>query len=133
MKGWISRRVRFLKATSEKGAEVCRVSVELKRPDEAYVGRSERPCSADLDMSRAGAEAAAEAIVKASGVKDAQVTVEDIERVNMFGRDIIIVSVSATHRGQTFSLFGVSQLTDDPATSGALAVLSATNRVLELS
>lgn len=133
MKRWVSRRVRFSKATSEKRGDVRRISVELVRPNEAqYVGQAERP-AADADLARAGAEAAAEAVVQASGVEDAKVSVEALERVNMFGRDIVIVSVRATYRGQTYALFGVAQVQDDPATAGALAVLSATNRVLELS
>lgn len=135
MKGWIPRRIRFVKSASEQEAGVRRVSVELLRPDEAsYVGRAERPFSdSDLDLSRAGAEAAAEAVVSASGAEGTEVKVEALERVSLFGRDIVIVSVMATYRGQTFSLFGVSPVQDDPATAGALAVLSATNRVLELS
>lgn len=133
MKGWLRRRVRFLKTTSEERGDIRRVSVELERPEEAhYVGRAERPV-ADTDLLRAGAEAAAEAVVQASGVEDARVTVEDLEHVKLFGRDIVVVSVRAVYKGQTYALFGVSQVQDDLATAGALAVLSATNRVLELS
>lgn len=133
MKEWLRRRVRFLKATSEQGPDVRRVSVELQRPNESsIVGKAEQP-SSDTDLSRAGAEAAAEAIVQASGIRDAQVKVEDIEHVNLFGKDIVVVSVTARYKGQTVSLFGVCQVQEDPATAGALAVLSATNRVLELS
>jgi len=133
MKGWLPRRIRFVKSNTEQDAGVRRVSVELLRPDEGnYVGRAERP-SGEVDLLRAGAEAAAAAVVNAAGGGDAEVKVEDIERVKMFGRDIVVASVSATYRGQTFSLFGVCEVHEDPATAGALAVLSATNRVLELS
>ncbi len=133
MTGWLPRRIRFVRSATEQDAGVRRVSVELLRPDEgSYVGKAERP-SAELDLLRAGAEAAAAAVVNAAGTDDAEVKVEDIERVKMFGRDIVVASVSATYRGQTFSLFGVCEVHDDPATAGALAVLSATNRVLELS
>lgn len=136
MKGWLRRRVRFLKATFEEGPDVRRVSVELQRPDEAgFVGRAARPSGGtdSTDLARAGAEAAAEAVGQASGIKDAEVTVQALERVSMFGKDIVVVSVSAQYKGQTFTLFGVAQIQDDAATAGALAVLSATNRVLELS
>ena len=130
MTGWLPRRIRFVKSTTEHDAGVRRVSVELRRPDEgSYVGKAERP-SAEADLLRAGAEAAAAAVANAAGAGDAQVKVEDIERVKMFGRDIVVASVSATYRGQTFSLFGVCEVHDDPATAGALAVLSATNRYL---
>jgi hypothetical protein len=105
----------------------------LLRPDEgSYVGRAAGP-SSDSDLTRAGAEAAAQAVVSAAEVDGTEVKVEALERVSMFGRDIVIVSVVATYRGQSFSLFGISPVHDDPATAGALAVLSATNRVLELS
>jgi hypothetical protein len=135
MKGWLPRRIRFVKSASEQGADGRRVSVELLRPDERrYVGQAEGPdTDSDLDLTRAGAEAAAQAVVSAAGVDGTEVKVEALERVNMFGRDIVIVSVVATYRGQSFSLFGISPAHDDPATTGALAVLSATNRVLELS
>ena len=133
MKGWLPRRIRFVKSATKDEGRVKRVSVELLRPQEgSYVGRTERP-SGETDLLRAGAEAAADAVVNAAGGDDAQVRVEDIERVRMFGRDIVVVSVSARYRGQSFSLFGVCEVHDDLATTGALAVLSATNRVLELS
>lgn len=133
MKGWLPRRIRFVKSATEQEGQVRRVSVELRRPDEAtYVGKAERPAE-EADLLRAGAEAAADAVVNAASAADAQVKVEDIERVHLFGRDIIVVCVSASYRGQTFQLFGVCEVHDDPATAGALAVLSATNRVLELS
>ena len=135
MKGWIPRRIRFVRSASEQDAGVRRISVELMRPDESsYVGSAEGPSSdSDLDLSRAGAEAAAQAVVSAVGAKGAEVRVEALERVSLFGRDIVVVSVVATYRGQTYSLFGVAPVQKDPATAGALAVLSATNRVLELS
>ena len=133
MKQWLARRIRFLKSSAEHHGDLHRVSVELLRPDEGtYVGWSESP-SSDVDLLRAGAEAAAEAVVNAAGAGDAQVTVENIERVKVFGRDVVVVLVSARYKGQTFSLFGVCEVRDDDATAGALAVLSATNRVLELS
>ncbi|HLB37002.1 MAG TPA: hypothetical protein VJL31_10560 [Gemmatimonadales bacterium] len=133
MKGWLPRRIRFVKSNTEQDAGVRRVSVELLRPDDgSYVGKAERP-SAEVDLLRAGAEAAAAAVVTAAGTDNAEVKVEDIERVKMFGREIVVASVSATYRGQTFALFGVCEVHEDAATAGALAVLSATNRVLELS
>lgn len=133
MKGWIPRRIRFVKSSTHEAGRVRRVSVELLRPEEAtYVGKAERPMS-EADLLRAGAEAAADAVVNAAGDADAEVRVDDIERVRLFGRALVVVSVSATYKGQSFSLFGVCELRDDPATAGALAVLSAANRVLELS
>jgi hypothetical protein len=133
MKGWLPRRIRFVKSTTEQRGRVKRVSVELLRPNESsYVGSTERP-AADEDLLRAGAEAAAQAVASAATAEGTEVTVEAIERTHMFGRDIVVASVSAQYKGQTFSLFGVCEVHDDPATAGALAVLSATNRVMELS
>jgi hypothetical protein len=133
MKGWLPRRIRFVKSTAEQRGTVRRVSVELLRPNEGtYVGSAEQP-AADEDLLRAGAEAATEAVMSAALADGTRVTVEAIERVHLFGREIVVVSVSAHYKGQEFSLFGVCEVRDDMATAGALAVLSATNRVMDLS
>jgi hypothetical protein len=133
MKDSFPRRIRFVKSTAEQRGQVRRVSVELLRPNEGtYVGSAERS-AADEDLLRAGAEAATEAVMSAAPADGTRVAVEAIERVHLFEREMVVVSVSAQYKGREYSLFGVCEIRDDPATAGALAVLSATNRVMELS
>jgi hypothetical protein len=130
MKNWVSRKVRFVKATIETEGGVVRAEVELKRPDaQSYVGKAERP-SAGVNVLLAGAQAAAEAVRHVADDEDAAVDVRDIAVVNLWGQDIVVVSVSARFRGRAFPVFGVCHLKDDPVAAAALAVLSATNRVL---
>lgn len=133
MKNWVSRKVRFVKATLEQAAGMARAEVELQRPDsQSYVGRAERP-SQGMDILHAGAQAAAQAVQQAAESDDASVQVRDLAVVNLWGEDIVVVSVSAHVKGVDWALFGVSHVKDDPASAAALAVLSATNRVLGLA
>jgi hypothetical protein len=133
MKDWLSRRVRFVKSTSDDDTKQRRASVELERAESGiYVGKVERP-SLEMDAYRAGALAAADAVRQAAGVEDAEVALTDLSVVNVFGKNVVIVEVRAKVRGQERSLFGVCPVGDDPGESAALAVLSATNRMLDLA
>jgi hypothetical protein len=53
--------------------------------------------------------------------------------VREFGAEIVLVSVRATARNDTWQLYGVSRVRGDLAAAAALAVLNATNRVLDLA
>jgi hypothetical protein len=133
MKDWMSRKVRFVKATTEQEGDRTKASVELTRPDTgSFVGRAERP-SVGSDILRAGAQAAAEAVRQASGRDDAEVTVQEVEKVKVFGAEVVIVMVAAKIRGEVRSLYGVCHVQDDAAEAAALAVLNATNRVYDLA
>lgn len=132
MKDWLSRRVRFVKATSEGDAEKRRVSVQLERPDTGlFVGAVEP--SVEIDAFRAGALAATEAVRQAAGIEGAVVELKDLSVVELFGRTVVVVEVRAHVLDQERSLFGVCPVQDDPAEAAALAVLSATNRMLDLA
>jgi hypothetical protein len=133
MTDWQSRKVRFVGATVDDDNQVVRASVELRRPSEGrYIGRAERP-SRETNLLWAGAQAAAEAVARAAGEEPAAVSVQNVARMDVFGADAIVVAVTARVRGETRSLFGVCRVDDEPAEAAALAVLSATNRVLDLS
>lgn len=134
MKDWLSRRVRFVKATtSDEDAQKRRVSVELQRPDAGvFVGKVDRP-SVEIDAYRAGALAATEAVRQAAGIDGAVVELKDLSVVELFGRIVVVVEVRAQVRDQDRSLFGVCPVQDNPAEAAALAVLSATNRMLDLA
>ena len=133
MKDWLSRKVRFIKASLvEKGGR-SQAQVELERPGSgAYVGSAD-VSGDELDVLRAGAQAAAQAVQQAADSEDARVEIRDLELVKAVGQTVVIVSVDASLKGETRSLFGVCQVQDDPATAAAMAVLSATNRVFDLA
>lgn len=97
-----------------------------------FVGIAEGT-EAILDLLRSGAEAAAQAIQQAADTDEASVEIRDLEIVKVHGADVVIVSVLVRLRGEARSLFGVCQVQEDPTTAGALAVLSATNRVFDLA
>jgi len=133
MKEWLSRKVRFVKATVKQGDERVQARVELERPGTGtFVGTSEG-AEAILDILRTGAEAAAQAVQQAADTEEASVEIRDLEIVKVHGADVVIVSVLVRLRGEARSLYGVCQVQEDPATAGALAVLSATNRVFDLA
>ena len=133
MKEWLSRKVRFVNATLKQGDERVQARVELERPGSGtFVGIAEGT-EATLDLLRSGAEAAAQAIQQAADTDEASVEIRDLEIVKVHGADVVIVSVLVRLRGEARSLFGVCQVQEDPTTAGALAVLSATNRVFDLA
>ncbi len=129
----LARKVRFVKATVETGDQGCQARVELERPGAAtYVGMADGP-GAGLEIFRAGARAAAQAVQQTAGTEDARVELQDLDVVDVVGERLVIVLVRASLRGDSRSLFGVCKVQDDQAAAGALAVLSATNRVFDLS
>ena len=133
MKDWLSRKVRFVKATLQKSDTGSQARVELERPGSgSYVGIAEGAGS-ELDAFRAGAHAAAQAVQQVADSADARVEVRDLELIKAVGETVVIVSVTATLKGESRSLFGVCQVHDDPAAAAAMAVLSATNRVFDLA
>ena len=133
MKDWLSRKVRFVKATLDDRGDGSKARVELERPGSGpYVGTADASGD-ELDVLRAGAQAAAQAVQQAADSEDARVEVRDLELVKAVGQTVVIVSVEASLKGETRSLFGVCQVHDDPATAAAMAVLSATNRVFDLA
>ncbi len=133
MKDWLSRKVRFVKATADDDAQQRRVRVELERPEAGtYVGTADVPAT-DTDAFRAGALAAAEAVRQAAGIPNAVVELRNLSVVNVFGKDVVVVEVFADVRGQRRALYGVCPVDSDPSAAAALAVLSATNRMLDLA
>lgn len=133
MKDWLSRKVRLVKATLTRSDKRVQARVELQRPGAGtYVGTADGSESV-LDTLRAGAEAAAQAVQQAADTPEASVEIRDLEVVKVREGDVVIVSVLVRLRGEARSLFGVCQVHEDPAAAGAMAVLSATNRVFDLA
>jgi len=133
VKDWISRKVRFVRAEAQDTDQERRVSVELERPQSGkFVGKVARP-STELDAYRAGALAAADAVRQAAGIENAVVELKNLSVQKVFDRDVVIVEIVAQVRGQERDLYGVCPVQNNPAEAAALAVLSATNRMLDLA
>jgi len=128
-----ARKVRFVKARLEQAGDHYHADVELTDEDGArFTGGADGPRT-DQDLLRTGALAAAAAAEQASGIAGARVEVQDLAVVREFGAEIVLVSVRATARNDTWQLYGVSRVRGDLAAAAALAVLNATNRVLDLA
>jgi hypothetical protein len=130
MKDWRSRNVRFKTATVLPDGNVC---VELERPGAGtYVGMGEST-EPGLEVFRAGADAAAQAVAHAADSPDASVEVKDLEVVRAVGETLVVVAVSARLKSESHVLIGVCVVRDDPAHAAARAVLNATNRAFNLA
>ena len=58
---------------------------------------------------------------------------EDLDRVNALGKDLIAVLVDVNFDGRQFQLFGSCQTTGDEVAASVKAALNATNRFVELA
>src|SRR2546425_8030325 len=101
MKDWLSRKVRLVKSTLDQERDVSRASVELRRADAGiYVGTAESS-GPGLEVFRAGAQAAAQAVQQAAETKDASVEVQSLELVKAVGTTLVIVQVATRLEGKT--------------------------------
>jgi len=128
----VPRKVRFVKATSAPQPENPETQVVLERSGTGTFVGTAAAGGSDRDVFMAGAQAAAQAVERAAGGGGASVTVEALEVVKAVGHSVVIVSVLASYKGETRNLFGICRVKPDRATSAALAVLSATNRVFDI-
>ena len=128
-----ARKVRFVKATLARSGGQWHAGVELTGEGGArFTGGADGPAT-DAELLRTGALAAALAAQQASGIAGAAVELEDLAVVREFGAQIVLVSVHVTTPKGTWELYGVARVNDDLAAAAALAVLNATNRVLDLA
>jgi hypothetical protein len=122
------RQVRFVLTRFENlGSDRCAVHVELAGAAARYTGRAEGGCH---DVG--GLRAAAQATVDALSDLGHPVRLEDVEMIRALGEAAVVVRVAAQYGAETRRLVGFSRAGDDPMRAAALAVLSATNRFLEL-
>lgn len=128
-----ARKVRFIKATLAQAGDHCHADVELAGDGGArFMGGADGPASKEEQL-RTGALAAAAAAERASSHAGARVEIDDLALLEEFGTEIVLVSLRATARGETWQLYGVCNVHGDLAAAAALAVLNATNRVLDLA
>jgi len=124
------RRVRFVQADLQRlSSAVCMARVELERPEAGgYVGTAVAP---EAEGLRATARAAADALMQAVA-DDHVLEVQDIKLLNVLGRLAVVVHLGARRQEDWRSLMGFCVAGQDPTRAAALAVLHATNRVLNV-
>ena len=122
------RQVRFVLTRFEHlGRDRCAAHVELQGAAATYTGRAEGGCQ-DVGGLRAAAQATTDALQDLGH----QVTLEDVALIQALGEPAVVVRVLAHHDEEVRHLVGFSLAGDDPMRAAALAVLSATNRFLEI-
>src|SRR5207244_2848841 len=100
-----SRKVRFVKATSESQPENNETRVVLERTGTGTFVGTAAAGGSDREVFLAGARAAAQAVEQAAGGGGASVTVENLEVVKAVGHEVVIVAVVASYKGEIRNLF----------------------------
>ena len=129
----MTKRLKFIRAELQRlSSTQCLARVQLEQPGSgAYVGTAVVACP-DLDGLRATAKATAAALMQASG-QDHSLEVHDVEVHDAFGQPAVMVHVGSKLHHRTQGLMGFCLAQGDSTRAAALAVLHATNRVLELA
>ena len=84
------------------------------------------------NILRAASTATLEAVQQAAEAKFTCV-VEDLDRVNALGKQLIAVLVNVDFETRQFQVFGSCQIDDDDVTAAVRATLNATNRIVDLA
>jgi len=126
------RRVRFVRASLERLSQnQCLATVELERPEAgSYVGTATGGCP-EVEGLRASARAAVDALMQAVGEQH-RIEVHDVQVFDAFGHSAVLVHLAAQVQDRTQALMGFCVAGEDPTRAAALAVLNATNRVLDI-
>ncbi|HKV41655.1 MAG TPA: hypothetical protein VJX67_20795 [Blastocatellia bacterium] len=125
-------RLRFDKAlVKPDGQRLCRVETTF-----SFGGQQILTAAIDSEDRdgplRAAAAATLEAIKQAVSDRFA-CTLEDLDRVNALGKDLIAVLVNVDFEGRSFQLFGSCQISGDEVATAVKATLNATNRFVDLA
>lgn len=102
----------------------CRVV--LRSADETYSGEAE-----GADFSRSRLEVAGHAVLEAlnrASMDDVTLRLEGVQKLNAFGRELVVAVVQGQERRRSITLPGVSLIEDSPEEATVLACLQATNR-----
>ena len=126
------RRVKFVRASLELLApNHCLAKVELEGDQErSFVGTATGG-SPDQEGLKTSARAAVDALMQAVGEKHL-LEVHNVELFDAFGHSAVLVHLAARVQDRTQALLGFCVLGGDPTRAAALAVLNATNRVLDV-
>lgn len=102
----------------------CRVV--LRGDEETYAGEAQ-----GADFSRSRLEVAGHAVLEAlnaATMDDIVLRLEGVQRLDAFGRELVVAVVQGQERRRSTSLPGVSLIEDSPEEATVLACLQATNR-----
>ena len=122
-----NRRIRFLECSVQDQGDRLEARVALVDGDTPIEGTAERP-SGQGGAPWPAAEATVDALRKAYGLSNDQMTLKDVVSFDIDGHPAVATSILTIVEGERKSLFGVSRIVDDEGQAAALAVLGATNR-----
>jgi hypothetical protein len=125
-------RLRFDRVELKSGgSQLCRAEVNFTFGGE-QIKAAAIDSEAGLGPLRAAAAAALIAIQQAVSNRFT-CTLEDLDRVNALGKELIAVLVNVDFDGREFQLFGSCQIGPDEPGSAVKATLNATNRFVDLA
>ncbi len=126
------QRLRFEELVHESAPDVrCRITVRLEWRGQTVEGKSEGLETLQGRL-RAAAEASLRATIAATATKP-RFDVVGVKAIRAFDGWVVVVRVNGTADGRTYKLLGSASCEDEDRLShtAALAVLDATNRVVE--
>lgn len=103
---------------------LCRVTLEDE--DHEFTGEAEGP-----DFAQSRLEVAGKAVIRAlneATLDDVSLRLEGIQRVDTFGRNLVVVMILGQERRRSVALPGISLVTNSAEEAAVLACLQATNR-----
>lgn len=125
------RKIKFVRASLETLApDQCLAKVELERAEAGTFVGTATGGSPHIERLRASARATADALMQAMGEKHV-LEVHGVELFDAFGKAAVLVHVAAQVRDRTQALMGFCVAGEDLTRAAALAVLNATNRLLD--
>lgn len=128
-----TERVKFVRLDLEHPpGNRCRARVELERTGQRYVGTAEGMGSRAGEL-RCAAQASLEALRQAAGADEDAFKLLDVDTVKAFDAPAVIVALSVHHHNETRRLVGFCLAGQDAMRAAALAVLSGTNRFLDIT
>lgn len=127
------REIKFVGVKlDEAPANRCRAVVELARKTgEKYLGTAEGPGSLPEEL-RCVAAATLSALRQAVGRTTNTLALQDVTAIRVFGNLAIVAAVTVQHESGPRSVVGFCISDEEPRRAAALAVLNATNRVLDI-
>ena len=124
------RRVRLVGWEFEEPTpDRCSAKVELGWRNRAYSGAREEIAS-EAGKLRSAARATTDAVGKIVGRHKATLEFLDLDRINAFGNQAVIVALSL-HTQETEYFVGFSLIKDDERVAAVKSVLNASNRLIE--
>ena len=131
MRSRLPRRIKFVGAQLQRLSDnQCLARVQLQQAGSgSYVGTAVG-ASPDDEGLCATAKATAAALMQAMG-RDHSLEVHDVKLFHAFGQSAVLVELGAKQQERNQEVMGFCVAGGDPTRATALAVLNATNRVLD--